>query len=529
MKKLLQKKLMTLFLAAGMLLSCTTGVQAIDFKSSASWLFGFKMGDTNLINHSRDRGGDRVTVPSEDQFNAHHRIRWQIDAVASEALSGTVFFEIGTFKWGNASSGGAIGADATVVKVKNAYLDWLVPDSSLKFRMGLVNTSLPNVAGDSAVMGYADLASVNMYYSFNENVGLNLLWGRLLNDNYGGFTWDGSNSVRQANYLDNIDIFMLSLPMQFEGFDFTPWLMYGIQGKNAMGGINRGGMISHRTQGNRTQLGSFELNDTNLPFSLRPYESRYGNIYNTSKAFGNMFWVGLPLHIKAFDPFNIEIDINYGNVEGMGRYDVTKYSSGSGLGEVKRGSTQREGWLVKALFEYKTDWGVPGLFGWYASGDDGNIKNGSERMPTLQAYSTFTSFLGDGNYGWIYQDYADEMSGSWAVGLQLRDVSFMDDLKHTLRVMYMNGTNSTSMVKYMPNAYAWTTDLTYAGSPYLTEKDALVEVNFVNDYKIYENLNFNLELSYIANFMDSKTWRKAGGSFDRQDAWKVQGTFEYSF
>ena len=30
-------------------------------------------------------------------------------------------------------------------------------------------------------------------------------------------------------------------------------------------------------------------------------------------------------------------------------------------------------------------WGVPGVYGWNTSGDDSNVKNGSERMPTIEA------------------------------------------------------------------------------------------------------------------------------------------------
>ena len=75
---------------------------------------------------------------NEDEFNAMQRVRLQLDAVASESLSGTVFFEIGGQSWGNASNGGALGADGNnVVKVKNAYIDWMVPDTDLKFRMGI--------------------------------------------------------------------------------------------------------------------------------------------------------------------------------------------------------------------------------------------------------------------------------------------------------------------------------------------------------------------------------------------------------
>lgn len=39
------KKLMTLALAAGMLLGAATGASAIDFKAKGQWLMGFSAGD----------------------------------------------------------------------------------------------------------------------------------------------------------------------------------------------------------------------------------------------------------------------------------------------------------------------------------------------------------------------------------------------------------------------------------------------------------------------------------------------------
>ena len=230
-----------------------------------------------------------------------------------------------------------------------------------------------------------------------------------------------------------------------------------------------------------------------------------------------------------FDPLNIEFDINYGYAEAMGRYDIVKRLNGN---DIVRGSTERQGWLAKALVEYKMDWGTPGIFGWYASGDDGNVKNGSERMPSLVATGNFTSFMGDGNLGWVNQDYNLSYAGTWGLGLQLRDMSFLEDLSHTFRVAYWGGTNSTSMVKYMKNAYDWNDGTSNYDGPYLTTEDGLVEFNLVNSYKIYENLEMNLELDYLVNCMDNDTWKKAGSrnsSFEKQDMWKAQVVFAYSF
>ena len=149
------KKIFTLMLAAGMLLGAASGARAIDFKASGEWLVGFGLGDGSLIKDVNDQKRHH-----DDTFNAGQRIRLQLDAVASETLSGTVFFEIGDQMWGQSESGGALGADSTsVVKLKNAYIDWMVPNTDLKLRMGLQAVALPNVAGGSAIMD-GDAAAV---------------------------------------------------------------------------------------------------------------------------------------------------------------------------------------------------------------------------------------------------------------------------------------------------------------------------------------------------------------------------------
>ena len=505
------KKILTLMLAAGMLLGAASGAKAIDFKASGEWLVGFGLGDGSLI-----KDVDNKKYHHDDTFNAGQRVRLQLDAVASESLSGTGFFEIGDQMWGNAESGGALGADGKEVKVKNAYIDWMVPNTDLKLRMGLQAVALPNVAGGSAIMD-GDAAAVVASYQFNDNVGLTALWMRPLNDNYTGTNADGeAYGNGYNNYLDNMDLFALMLPLKFDGVELTPWAMYGMQGKNTR--FNEGGV--------ETADGAL---DVTLPGYL-PGMNEFA-LGKTSKAYGSMFWAGLPVAITAFDPLNIEFDINYGYVEAMGRYDVLKRGT-----DLVRGNSKREGWLVKALVEYKMDWGTPGIFGWYASGDDGNVKNGSERLPSIAGAGNFTSFMGDGNLAWGtgYNFYDNNLTyaGTWGVGLQIADVSFVEDLKHTFRVAYWGGTNSPSMVKYMGSGVAWDDTTAAQDGPYLTTNDGLLEFNLVNSWQIYENLEANLELGYIINMMDKDTWDKSYVSdrnWSKQDAWKAQLIFAYSF
>ena len=528
-----KKMCMVTLLAAGMLVGAAGGARAIEFKAQGEWLVGFGVADPALTKSAKDTDGNKTKTNTEDQFAASQRIRLQLDAVASEALSGTVYFEIGDQHWGKSDEGGALGADGNhQVEVKNAYIDWLVPQTEARLRMGLQTTTLPNVAGGSAVMD-CDTAALTANYKFNDTVSLSFMWARPVNDNFNNSYIDLANnksSTEKVNYLDNMDLFMLSMPLHFDGADITPWAMYGMRGKNALRGLEA-----------VNDAEPWETSDGNLGLTLPGLTPGFNyagssplTASSTSKQYGSLFWAGLPVAITMFDPLNIEFDINYGYSEAMGRYDVLKRGE-----ETVRGSSGRQGWLAKALVEYKMDWATPGIFGWYASGDDGNIKNGSERMPSIAGAGNFTSFIGDGNLSWTANNGGCDMSmsyaGTWGIGAQLKDMSFLEDVKHTFRVAYWGGTNAPSMVKYMKEASSWQEG--YGGDgPYLTTNDGLLEFNLVNTWQAYENLSVNLELGYIANMIDKDTWKKSGynngagnGSFEKQDAWKAQLVFQYSF
>ena len=145
--------------------------------------------------------------------------------------------------------------------------------------------------------------------------------------------------------------------------------------------------------------------------------------------------------------------------------------------------------------------------------------------------------MGDGNLYWSprndFQDLNVSLAGTWGIGLQLRDMHFLhDDLSHTFRAAYWGGTNAPSMVKYMDSASAWNSASGYFDGPYLTTHDSLVEFNLVNVYQMYENFDINVELGYIANFMDDDTWKRSynnWGSYEKKDIWKAQLIFTYQF
>ncbi|MDD6181139.1 MAG: outer membrane homotrimeric porin, partial [Desulfovibrionaceae bacterium] len=405
--------------------------------------------------------------------------------VASEALSGTVYFEMGNQTWGNAKSGGALGADGKVVEVKQAYIDWIVPNTDLKLRMGIQGITLPGFLGPQVMD--ADVAGVTASYQFNENVAATLLWARPYNDNY-----DANEKANQTgNYLDNLDLFALIVPLTFDGVKVTPWAAYGVLGKNTLPHANKAMEDSAGYTAAAEGL-------------LTPY---YGDAKRKDiRAYGDIYMAGLTGEITMADPFRFAWDFTY---------------AGLSTGEDR---TSRGGWYGALLAEYKMDWGTPGLYAWYASGEDGDSSNGSERMIFLDGPASDLSTIMAGN-GHPYIGargcvLGTNQVGTWGVGVRVKDMSFVEGLKHTFRVNYLQGTNDKDGVK------AWGAD-TMAYNLSTDEKG--VEIGLTNVYQIYENLEMYNDISYISIATDSdiRKGTKVGSGY--ADAWNVNVSFVYSF
>ena len=307
------KKIATLLLAAGLLFSAAGMAQAIDFKIRGQWIMAFDYGE-----HGAFTGGNGMTgykKGNEDNFEARQRLRLQLDAVASENLSGSVIFEMGDQIWGQSATGGALGADGTVVEVKNAWLDWMVPDTDIKVRMGLQGFFLPSMTTGSQVWG-DDAAGITASWQINENVALTALWARLYNDNFQGYGDDGL----RKNYMDNVDVAALLLPLTFDGFRLTPWAMYAGIGPNSLDADHANDWKSVGVSGIQYLAGM-------LPAGGASHNSRMD-------LYGNAFWAGLTGELTLPDPWRIAWDLNYGSVS----YDDT--------------SANRAGWLASLLVEY---------------------------------------------------------------------------------------------------------------------------------------------------------------------------------
>ena len=470
------KRIVTLLLAAGLVLGAAAGSQAADIKAKGNWTFSWQVGDQTFAKHS-----------GKDNFTAKQRLRTQIDVIASESLKGVLFLEMGDQNWGKSTDGASLGTDGKIVKVRYSYVDWVIPQTDAKVRMGLQNFSLPGFISNNPILGggSADGAGITISGQFTENVGASLFWLRAENDNA------GSNSVKQ--YSDAMDFVGLTVPMTFDGVKVTPWAMYGALGRDSF-------------------TNTADNKDSGVVNGLLPTGVDGAMLKGVDlDRHGNAWWVGVASELTYFDPFRFALDAAYGSADmgSIGGFDV-----------------ERSGWFASILGEYKMDYFTPGILFWYASGDDSNWANGSERMPVVEGSWTASSYGFDDNFG---RDACDMIGltndGKMGVYLQAKDISFMEDLTHIFRVGFIKGTNNTEMARWGITSPTGTS----GRELYLTTADKAWEVNFDTQYKIYKDLTLAVEVGYINLDLDENVWGKGVVDSYRENNVRGAVTLQYTF
>ncbi len=471
------KRLATLLLAAGLIFGASQTAQAVEFKGSG--IFEAYFGWSNVYS------GKFVTEGTEnsDNFRPSQRVRLKLEMIASENLR-AVFQIENDILWGSrdgtaGGNGGALGGDGINVEVKHAYLDWVIPQTDVQVRMGLQPFALPAMALGTPILD-DDGTGIIISKSFNEYVEATLFWLRAYADNVSS---DGHDAV---------DLFGLIVPLTFEGFNVTPWLAYGITGDQS-GGWHTTGSHNDFYKPNSADAGAF----SNFPDA-------------------SVWFAGISAELVAFDPFRFAIDFNYGSFDSDARLYNTATLPVAGGYTI----AETDGYYVGAIAEYTFDMVTPGLFAWYASGNDADAAtSGGGVLPDLGGGFAATSFgyadyVGSGNGS--EEVMGTSPAGTWGIGLQFKDLTFMEDLTHLFRVAYYKGTNEVGSQGVLNGEVVNT---------YLTDEDSVWEVNFNTQYDIYENLAFILELGYMHADWDEVVW----GNNREDSLYRVNATFAYSF
>ena len=464
------KRIMTLLLAAGLVLGAGMGsAKAVELTASGTWQFGWSW--------MQGLGGD--SADTSDTFKAKSRLRTQFNFIASEELQGVLQLEIGNADWGG-QDGWATGTDGKNLKVRYAYVDWMVPNTDLHVRMGLQPMSAPMYTFNGALLCDAEMAALTASYQFNEMVGVTLAWMRPYNDD--------------SESHDAIDLFLLSLPVTGDGWAVTPYGIVGSVARHAMEGVGP------NIDGEWGKVWGAELGY--LQAGLLPV----GAIaLPGDKAHGVAWWAGIGGELTMFDPFRVALDFVYGSVD---------------LGDNNRVDLKRSGWAVSGEASYALDFVTPKVGLWYASGDDANPYDGSERMPFIYPSNAINNFGFDG--GWYDADQISVGSvGMWGASLQFNDIQLIEGLYHDLRGTYVQGTNNRAMA-----AVAGAPIRNYEGM-YLTTGDSAWEIDFDTKYDIYKNLALHVELSYINLDLDEAAWGPVDS--DAEEAYKAGIYLTYKF
>ena len=525
------KKLLGIVMAMAMVIGSAAGANATDIKIKGYFDFAFGWySNTGFYDASTDRnntGNDEGFYGSEENFDATQRLRFQIDFVASEQLSGTVQFEIGTINWGHGGgdtwgwgetgrgSGGAMGSDGVNVETKHMYIDWIVPETDLSIRMGLLPFALPYFA-NGAMSGNAilddDLAGVVASYTFNEYVAVNLAWLRPWNP----FTDSDFDRAAFTDH-DSIDLIALTIPLTFAeyGLEITPWGMYGFIGE---------------VDTDEQYLGDDPIYDQPMfgPSNFGAIGGGLGGMGGLGQD-GQAWWAGISLNLTYWDPFFFAVDFMYGSYTSDD-YDLGFYDPSGAWNSLGNFDNDRDGWAVSAKLGYKFEEVTPTLFGWYGSGADDEGFDGI--MPTLSPDWGFTSFGWSNNYG-IFREgvvNGNNITGTWGVGIGFEDIKLVEGLTNALRVAYFQGTNDNEW-KNVPFAVRANPAL-WNGRLY-AEDDWGLEVNLDSVYQIMEGLDLYNQIGYIHTDIDNGSVNIGGENFtidnDTDDAWEFAVGFRYTF
>ncbi len=496
------KKLLTLLLAAGMIVSAANGASAVEMKVSGSWLTSFTFVDGLF-------GKNALLKDSDDgSFRANQQVNLKLDMVMSESLSGTLMLRVAdgpdsmpAYQWGTQG----VGKQGKAVTARMAYLDWLVPSTDVLVRMGRQNVALPSYAFASPVLD-SPIDGVMVNAPINDMVAVNVGWLRPLAEVN---AWDAAHTAHSS-----IDLAYLSMDVAADGFKVTPWGMIGFAGSNAEDGITWDMQKDELKRPNSSYFGEagpvvdFDgFGPDGKPYLKDANGAPVAAKYVDSRTL--LYWVGIGGELTLFDPFKFTADFIYS------ANDADGYA-------------ERDGWYAALGAEMKTSFATPFVKGWYASGDDADSK-GSNRMLTVDGEGAFDAssiyFDANGLLGATI-DRCDP-SGTWGVQAGVKNVSFIEDLTHTFSVTYFQGTNNSNRL----DGYgaAWHADPKNVN--YMTTKDSAWEIDFLSSYKLYQNFTANLLLAYMITDFDESI-RPTGvnnGHYKFDNAFRGTLNFTYAF
>ncbi len=505
------KKLSAFAILGLLVLGLAATASAAEIKASGKWQI-----EINMINAGDFL--DKGAISEGKSFNIEQRMRTAFTFIANENLKAVLDTQIGSANWGNGmyaigagrstSSATTVGSNSGAggvgnVMLRKGYIDFKWPGTKVNFLVGFQTVALPAAFGGGSAIIDDQMAAAVMVTPITDNVKLLAGYARPFDSNSSynttASTLSGSNT--------STDVVFAALPIDFAGFNITPFAAYANAGSDTYadgtGATALAGFYSPNASGNE---------------GVRAY------------------WGGVATTITAIPGFKIMADLNYGKASWN--------KQGANIN-----NQGRSGWLADLAVDYTgLKMMTPSAFIVYSSGEKGNSTDGggsgSGRMPLVanpQNWAVGSFFFGDRDFvnGFpTNAGYVRNTLGFWAAGVSLKDITFIDKLKHTAHLMYVKGTNDKRFIT--ENGTTATTGINALNRAYyggfLTEKDSLWEVDFNSKYQIYDELSMYLNLGYINANFDKSVWGSSSAanaadinSYGNKDAYRVGLGMAYSF
>ena len=402
-----------------------------------------------------------------DTFNAYQRFRTNFEVVANENLRAFMQIQYGPTgagenRWGDDPGQGGISE----VGFRQAYLDFMIPNTEAQVKAGWQHFALPSTVGSHIFDGRAP--GLTMHTPISPEVGITAGWLRADDNEQGPVATSGDRR-------DDRDHFFAVVPVTLDGVEVNPFVWHTEEGRGF----------------------SYDDDETNN----QTRGITYGGINAT---------------VDMFDPIVVHADFNYGSAGTRNDADPDANRLG-----------QTRGWMAALAVDYHMDFMTPRAYFLYESGESSSsldADNRGKRMPVVAPdLNNLTSFgfnsgeFGDVGFGQnrIAQFFpthngGDTTIGAWSLGVQLMDISFMDNLTHELQLAYYQGTNNKDL----------------RDEDQFTTRDSAWEVNFNTKYDVYENLAAIVELGYLGLSLSEDT---PGARMEDDDAWKASTGLKFSF
>ena len=482
------KRLATLVLALCLTLGATSQASAIEVVPSGvmDFVFVYSSGDLATAGFTEDHEFDR--------FTARQRSRIQVDFIANENLRGVMMLQFGTWEWGN--GGAALDTTSDSAKVRRLYLDFNFPDSPVNMKMGLMDLVLPNATFGQPVFGN-HVAAVTLSADVTDNASVTAFWAR---------PYRNSDEVKN----NDMDVFGVWANLDFDSFTVAPWAAYASIGANS-GWFGR---------------------EYGFPFAYDDSLNSGDELYVDMESKDADWWgVGLALKVMPTDALTIKFDAMYASLKTDGDTTISGVDTtgGSGPFSFAVDSPEARGYYFALAIDYALDWGTPGIFAIYSSGDDAEDDSDafkSGRLPGLayddNLYPTRMAFAG--SMTCANDSYMNVSGlGLWMLGVQLADLSFIENVNHTARLAYIRGTN------HIDSNFLYGTlgGNNYGAMIPLAYEDQAWEVGFDTYWQMYENLTVGLELGYI--YLDATDKDGRDELYDRESVFSGNLIFRFGF